>query len=69
MYNIPFEKFVELMGTTIEQFNDQANRQAERQALFNVVASKIIEVEKLAPSKEAIEAKAEEDSKLNKKSK
>ena len=69
MYNIPFEKFVELMGATIEQFNDQAQKQAERQALFNVVASKIIEEEKLAPSKEAIEAMAEEEAKNNKKSK
>jgi len=69
MYNIPFDKFVELMGTTIEQFNDQARRQAERQALFNVVASKIVEVEKLNPSKEALDAKAEADSKVNGKSK
>ena len=69
MYNIPFEKFVELMGATIEQFNDQAQKQAERQALFNVVASKIVEVEKLAPTKEAIEAKAEEEAKTNGKSK
>ena len=69
MYNIPFEKFVELMGATIEQFNDQAQKQAERQALFNVVASKIVEVEKLAPTKEAIEAKAEEEAKANGKSK
>ena len=69
MYNIPFEKFVELMGATIEQFNDQAQKQAERQALFNVVASKIIEEEKLAPNKEAIEAKAEEEAKANGKTK
>ena len=69
MYNIPFEKFVELMGATIEQFNDQAQKQAEKQALFNVVASKIIEVEKLAPAKEAIEAKAEEEAKSNGKTK
>jgi len=69
MYNIPFEKFVELMGATIEQFNDQAQKQAEKQALFNVVASKIIEVEKLAPAKEAIEAKAEEEAKKNGKTK
>ncbi len=69
MYNIPFEKFVELMGATIEQFNDQAQKQAEKQALFNVVASKIIEVEKLAPAKEAIEAKAAEEAAKNGKTK
>ena len=69
MYNIPFEKFVELMGATMEQFNDQAQKQAEKQALFNVVATKIIEVEKLAPSKEALEAKAEEEAKTSGKSK
>lgn len=69
MYNIPFETFVQLMGVTIEQFNQEAEKQATRQALFNVIASKIIEVENLAPSKEALEAKAEEESKVNGKTK
>lgn len=63
MYNIPFETFLSLMGATPEQFNNHALEQGSRQALFNVVATKIIEVEKLAPSKEAVEAKAEEDAK------
>ena len=69
MYNIPFDKFVEIMGTTMEQFNDQAKRNAERQALFNVVASAIIDENKLAPTKEQLEAKAEEDAAKNGKSK
>ncbi len=63
MYNIPFETFLSLMGATPEQFNNHALEQGSRQALFNVVATKIIEVEKLAPSKEVVEAKAEEDAK------
>lgn len=65
MYNIPFETFVQFMGVTVEQFNAEAEKQATRQALFNVIASKIVEVENLAPSKEEVEAKAEEDSKVN----
>ena len=63
MYKIPFETFIQLMGATIEQFNDVATKQATRQALFEVVAGKIIEVEKLNPTKEQIEAKAEEEAK------
>ena len=61
MYNIPFETFLSLMNITKEQFDEEALKQANRQALFNVVASKIIEDEKLMPSKEAIEARAKED--------
>ncbi|MCR5350027.1 MAG: trigger factor [Acholeplasmatales bacterium] len=63
MYKIPFETFIQLMGATMEQFNDVATKQATRQALFEVVAGKIIEVEKLNPTKEQIEAKAEEEAK------
>ena len=69
MYNIPFEKFVELMGATLKQFNDQAEKQARRQVLFNVIATKIIEEEKLAPKQEELEARAEADSKTNNKTK
>ena len=61
MYNIPFETFIQIMGATMEQFNDVATKQAERQALFEVVAAKIIETEKLNPSKEQLEAKALEE--------
>ncbi|MBQ9124334.1 MAG: trigger factor [Acholeplasmatales bacterium] len=61
MYNIPFDTFLSLMGITKEQFDAEASKQASRQALFNVVASKIIEDEKLMPSKEAMEARAKED--------
>ena len=60
MYNIPFETFVQIMGATMEQFEDQAKKQAERQALFDVVAGAIIEAEKLVPSKEEIDAKVAE---------
>ena len=65
MYNIPFETFLGFMGTTLDQFNENMEKQGARQALFQVVAQKIIEVEKLTPSKEAIEAKAEEEAKLH----
>lgn len=65
MYNIPFETFIQLMGVTVEQFNAEAEKQATRQALFNLVATKIIEVENLAPNKEALEAKAEAEAAAN----
>ena len=65
MYNIPLETFVQFMGVTIEQFNDQINTNAINQAKFNLVASKIIEVENLAPSKEAVEALAQEEANAN----
>lgn len=61
MYNIPFETFLGLMGTTKEVFDAEALKQGTRQALFNVVATKLIEVENLAPTKEQLEAKAKED--------
>lgn len=56
MYNIPFEQFLQLMGTNKEQFEAQTEAQGKRQALFNVVITKLIEVENLAPSKEAMDA-------------
>ncbi len=56
MYNIPFDTFLQLMGTDKEKFEENILNQGKRQALFNVVLSKLIEVENLAPSKEAIEA-------------
>ena len=65
MYNIPFETFIQLMGTTAEKFNEDALKQATRQALFNVIATKIIEEEKLAPTEEQLKAKAEEEAKLH----
>ena len=67
MYNIPFEMFVQyMMQATVEQFEDVCRRNAARQALFDVVAGKIIEVEKLVPTKEEIDAKAGDDKKANK---
>ena len=59
MYNIPFDTFIGLMGVTKEVFETETEKQGKRQALFNVIAEKIIEVEKLAPSKEALEEKAQ----------
>ena len=60
MYNIPFETFLGLIGTNAETFNAETEKQAKRQALFNVVFTKIVEVEKLSPSIEQVQAKAEE---------
>ena len=66
MYNIPFETFIQIMGATMEQFEDINRKQAARQALFDVVASKLIEVEKLTPSKEEVDAKAGDNKNANK---
>ncbi|MDE7213402.1 MAG: trigger factor, partial [Anaeroplasmataceae bacterium] len=65
MYNIPFETFLGLMNITKEKFDEDTEKQGKRQALFNVVVSKIIEVENLTPTKEDLEAKAEEDAKAH----
>ncbi len=65
MYNIPFETFIQIMGSTLEQFEDITRKQAERQALFDVVAGAIIEAEKLVPTKEEIDAKVGDDKKAN----
>lgn len=61
MYNIPFETFLSFMGTTLEQFEENVKAQAHRNALFNLVMQKIIEVEKLDPTKEEIEERALKD--------
>ncbi len=63
MYNIPFETFLGLMNVTKEAFEEETLKQGTRQALFSLIAGKIIEVEKLAPTKETLEAKAEEEAK------
>ena len=63
MYNIPFETFLSLMNVTKEVFEEETLKQGTRQALFSLVAGKIIETENLMPSKEVVEAKAEEDAK------
>ena len=65
MYNIPFETFIQIMGSTLEQFEDITRKQAERQALFDVVAGAIVEAEKLVPTKEEIDAKVGDDKKAN----
>lgn len=61
MYNIPFETFLSFMGATLEQFEDITKREALKSAKFNVVMSKIVEVEHIEPTKEEIEARAEQD--------
>ena len=69
MYNLPFETFLGLMNIDKAKFDEDTEKQGKRQALFNVVVSKIIEVENLTPTKEDLEAKAEEDAKLQKSTK
>ena len=61
MYNIPFETFLGLMNMPKEVFEEETLKQGKRQALFNVIAEKIIEVENLVPTKEQLEAKALEE--------
>lgn len=68
-YNIPFETFLGLMNITKEKFDEDTEKQGKRQALFNVVISKIIEVENLTPSKEDIEAMAETEAVAHKSTK
>lgn len=60
MYNIPFETFLQMMGTDLATFTERINEEAKRQALFQVVVSEIIKVEALEATKEEIEAKANE---------
>ena len=48
-----------------EKFEEETSKQGARQALFNVIAEKIIEVENLVPTKEQLEAKAEEEAAKN----
>ncbi len=69
MYNLPFETFLSLMNITKEKFNEDTEKQGKRQALFNVVVSKIIEVENLTPTKEELEAKALKDAEAAKSTK
>lgn len=69
MYNIPFETFLSLMNIDKATFEAETAKQGARQALFNVVATKLIEVENLMPTKEQIEAKAEADAKVSGKTK
>ena len=66
-YGISLEQLLMFQGITLEQFNDQIERNSFEQAKFNLVASKVLEVEKLAPTKEEIEAyAAEQASKVGK---
>ncbi len=68
MYNIPFETFLGFMQTDLTKFTEQTLEQGKRQALFNLVISKIIETENLAPTKEELEARAQKDADATKKS-
>lgn len=63
MYNIPFDTFLSLMNVSKEAFEEETYKQGKNQALFSLLAGKIIEVEKLNPTEDAIKAKAEEDAK------
>ena len=56
MYNIPFDTFLQLMGTDKEKFETETYNQGKRNAIFTEVFSKIVEVEKLEPSEEELKA-------------
>lgn len=61
MYNIPFDTFLGLMNITKEKFESDTYEQALRQAKFNIIISKLIEVENLSPTKEELDIKAEKE--------
>ena len=65
MYNIPFDTFLSLMNVNKEVFEDETYKQGKNQALFSLLAGKIIEVENLTPTEETLKSKAEEDAKKN----
>ena len=56
MYNIPFDTFLQLMGTDKEKFETETYNQGKRNAIFTEVLYKIVEVEKLEPSEEELKA-------------
>lgn len=59
-YNIPFETFLGFMNMTKEKFEEETEKQGTRQALFSQIFSKLIEVEKLAPTNEDLTKYAEQ---------
>ncbi len=59
-YNIPFETYLQLMGTNKEDFEKSVEQNATRQTLFEVVLNKMIELEHLEPTQEELDKKAEE---------
>lgn len=61
MYNIPFDTFLQLIGTNKEKFEADILNQGKRQALFDVVFTKLLEVENLGPNKETVDAKLAEE--------
>lgn len=66
-YNIPFETYLQLMNLNKEEFEKRINEQANDQVLFQLAAAEIIEAEKLAATKEQVEAKAKEVAEATKK--
>ena len=59
MYNIPFETFLQIMGTDEEKFNAEIQNRAHQQALFQAVVAEIAKVENIDATKEEVEAKAQ----------
>lgn len=59
-YNIPLETLLQLSGMDMKTFEENAKKIGSRQALFQVVLDKVASVEKLQPSEEEINARAEE---------
>lgn len=64
-YNIPFETFMSIMGTTVEEFDKQTRAQAQDQAKMQLVITEIIKAENIEASKEEMEAKATEIAQRN----
>ncbi|MGL4949882.1 MAG: hypothetical protein ACRC5M_05830, partial [Anaeroplasmataceae bacterium] len=61
MYNMPLETLLGFMNTTLDALLENAKVNGERQVLFSLVMSKLIETEKLNPTDEDMKARAEKD--------
>lgn len=69
MYNIPFETFLSIMGTNVEDFNATCQENGKRQALFQVVVGEIVKVEDIKVEKDELDAKVAEIAEATKQTK
>ena len=54
-YGISLEQLLMFQGLTMEKFNEQIEKNSFEQAKFNLVAAKVLDEFKLAPTKEEVE--------------
>ena len=67
-YNIPLDMLLKFQGTTLEDYQANAKKQAEMQVKFEVVLSKVAEVEEIKPTEEDINKLLEDYAKAENKS-